>query len=53
MFIKKQTQKIKKTFLILQYLKKYSSTVDSWHTGAGTHVCIFESLQLEDSCIGN
>ena len=24
---------------------------DSWHTGAGMNVCIFESLHLEDSCV--
>ena len=42
-------QKIKKIFLISQYLEKYSHTVQQLRTRAGTHICIFESLQLESS----
>ena len=42
-------QKIKKIFLISQYLEKYSHTVQQLRTKAGTHICIFESLQLESS----
>ena len=26
---------------------------NSWHTGASTHVCIFESLQVEGWIVGN
>ena len=35
--------------LIVQYLEKYSHIVQQLHTKTGTHICIFESLQVESS----
>ena len=48
MFIKKQTQKIKKTFLILQYSPLKSTTA-----GIQGHIHTFESSQLEDLYVGD
>ena len=42
-------------FLILQYSTLKSTIVqyNSWHTGAGKCVCIFESSQFEGSYFGD
>ena len=47
---KKQTQKIKKTFLILQYSTLKSRVVqdNSWHTGAGIEWTGKKSYWLEE-----
>ena len=36
---------------MVQYLEKYSIQYNHWHTGAGTHVLIFGSSQLEGSYV--
>ena len=42
-----------KKFLEKSSLKNIVAQYNSWHMGAGTHICIFESSQLESSYGGD
>ena len=54
MHIKTNTKNKENIFnLTVQHLENTVVQYNSWHTGAGRHVCIFESLQLEGSYVGD